>query len=239
MKSSTMKDLKEIEREFKKISSSKEPETLSANIFHLDNYNILVYRLGFGHIGENFLIYRKFRDFFGYKPFRNTVSRFDVKDIPKSRSKLEEVTKEFYKHLSKKKKPENFSRMALYKRYSEKIFVVTHHGSPNSLLDGTLRSPNLNLSTNIVYNPPKSKEKKRGELVTEVLGVRKFIRTIKGTNLNEMINEKKNIVLETLEQDAIIKYDNNYIVPYILPLQAAEKKEANNQSLLDQLSISG
>ena len=212
-------------------------EELSGNRFHLYSGNLLDKHLNFRHIdAEIFVAYQFGSDLGEHKPFKRTSKRGHVKEVPKGIAELEELTKQINKYLKRKKLPkfENYARRVEYTRKEgEKITVLTHHDSPITLLDGTLISPNLNISTTIVYESPyKDVKKKERKKVTKILGLKKATRTFLGESLGEVFTEgKDNIVLKTLEQDAALKYKNKYIIPYSFLIDAArlKVKEANIQ----------
>ena len=209
MASCTMEKINEIEKGFRELTL-KEPEILSASNFHTNINRLLVDCLDFRRVGERSMIYQYFGDVYEDDSFRKGKPRGFVYKL--SNDDFEQTSKDLIRFVSRK--PENYSRKAYYtKSEGERITVSSHHDSPNNLIEGRLRSPNLDLSTTIVY---------KNELGDINLGHIKFERTFLG-NLGEATTLKESPVLEAFNHDYVLKYKNRYIVPVSFIIDAARR----------------
>ena len=131
----TSETIEEIEGRFKDLIE-RGPETnyhLFGIDFHDNANSLLTNYLGFGLVGERNVIYQYYRDIFEYRPFAEVSRKGFIKDIRRGKEELEKVTRDLEKYLSVK--PENYSRMAAYKRdIGENVTVLTNHNLKQDLL---------------------------------------------------------------------------------------------------------
>jgi hypothetical protein len=203
----------EIERGFKELLTEREPEILSGNKFHIYVNNLLVNYLDFASVGERNIIYQFYRDITEYNPFGGMSPKGFIRDIPRSLDNLEILSKNLDRYLAKKPKPENYSRMSVYQRnVGEKVTVLSHHRSPQDLLEGKLRSKNIDESTTIVSRTG--------------IGLKKFVQTlkfIKGKNLGDSIMKGERLVTRVHDQDAIPMYKRQFLLSPQQLVEAARK----------------
>ncbi|MFH0928848.1 MAG: hypothetical protein V1818_00665 [Candidatus Aenigmatarchaeota archaeon] len=200
--------IEEVERNFEMIASSK-PEALSARNFQMGMYFLLHDCKGFKQVGDTAKINQYYSDiyediFFGGKPkgFNKTVPLEDLEDYSK-RLKI---------------KPENYSRVASYKRGYDRVNVYSHHDSLDGFLQNRLKSSNLSVSTTIAS--------KNNLLSTKCA-------RILMKNPGELIMEGDNMIEEAFRKDLIISYRTSHDKEIILfsPFQIVDMTRRNINSL--------